>query len=133
MKTTKMTIEETIVIKRTKTITVQATNIEEKCVFVKISRSGKPQGMGPEALYNAVRKEWVASIDHIMHADYVMATYGNDIIEVYKPTDWYVNLKNKRVLFEGKLAPFGIRQKYIGQHLPMLAGVRQPVVYNFER
>lgn len=129
---TQMTIEETIIMKHTKIVTVQTANIEEKCVFVKISKSGKPQGMSPEALYNATRKEWVANINHITNADYVVATYNNKIVEVYKPIDWYLNIKNKRVVFEGQLAPFEIRQKYVGLHLPMLEGVRNPVIYNFE-
>lgn len=131
MKLVQITKEETIIVKRTNIMAIQTTNIEEKCVFIKISRTGSPQGMSPEALYNAVRKEWRANINHIATADYVMAIYNNDIVEVYRPIDWYVNIKTKRVMFEGQLAPFDIRQKYIGLHLPALEGVRRPVVYNF--
>jgi hypothetical protein len=62
-----------------------------------------------------------------------MAIYDNRIVEVYRPLEWYINIRSNRVAFEGELAPFDIRQKYIGLHLPMLAGVRQPIVYNFDK
>ncbi len=133
MKLIKIETEELIVTKRTSyDVEIDTTNIEEKCVFIKISKTGKPQGMKPEALYDAVRKEWVAAINHIAKADYVMAVYDNNVVEVYKPIDWYVNVSTKRVMFEGKLAPFEIRHKYVGLHLPMLENVRRPVVYNYK-
>lgn len=132
MRTTQIKFEEEIIVKRTISISISTSDIQERCVFIKISRGGNPQGMSPEALYNATRKEWRASVTHITEVDYVVAVYNNKIVEVYKPIDWYVNIKNTRVSFEGILAPFEIRQKYVGLQLPSLAGVRQPIAYNFK-
>lgn len=132
MRTTQIKFEEEIIVKRTISISISTSDIQERCVFIKISRSGKPQGMSPEALYNATRKEWRASLAHITKVDYVVAVYNNKIVEVYKPIDWFVNINNTRVSFEGILAPFEIRQKYIGLQLSSLAGVRQPIAYNFK-
>ena len=134
MLTTKsLTIKETFIERRVTITYVETTEIREKCVFIKITRSGNPQGMPPEALYNATRKEWRAAINHIQECEYVMAIYENRVVEVYRPLEWFVNVRSKRVALEGELALFDIRQQYIGTLLPQLENIRQPVVYNFEK
>lgn len=78
-----------------------------------------------------VRLEWKINMKRTAQIEYVFALYKNVIVEVYKPTEWYVNLRTGRLMFEGELAPIEVRQACINQYLSAVEGVRGPVIYNF--
>ena len=131
----KIIIEENVVnvqISKTyKEITVLTENVDEKGLFLKLTRSYNTKGMTPDELYNATRKEWKVNINRATQAEYVFALHNNDIVEVYKPLNWYVNIKTGRLMFEGQLAPNVIRQKYLGMHISKFENYQIPTIYNF--
>ena len=112
-------------------IVVSTPNIEPHGLFLKLSKTYNPKGMSPNELYEATRREWKIKQQKVDQIEYVFATHNNTIIEVYKPKEWYANIKTGRLMFDGELAPLDIRQQYIGQYVPALVGVRNPVSYNF--
>ena len=112
-------------------IVVSTPNIEPHGLFLKLKKTYNPKGMSPNELYEATRREWKVKQQKVDQIEYVFATHNNTIIEVYKPNEWYVNIKTGRLMFDGELAPLDIRQQYIGLYVPALEGVRNPVSYNF--
>ena len=112
-------------------IVVSTPNIEPQGLFLKLTKTYNPKGMSPNELYEATRREWKIKQQKVDQIEYIFATHNNTIIEVYKPNEWYANIKTGRLMFDGELAPLDVRQQYIGQYVPALASVRNPVSYNF--
>ena len=134
MITKQIIIAETQVVYIKKTIAaivVSTPNIEPQGLFLKLSKTYNPKGMSPNELYEATRREWKIKQQKVDQIEYVFATHNNTIVEVYKPNEWYANIKTGRLMFDGELAPLDIRQQYIGLYVSALEGVRNPVSYNF--
>lgn len=133
METGLVEISETTVqiIRTRKEVTVVMPTLQNKGLFLKLTKSYNPSGMTPQQLYEATRKEWKINMKRTAQIEYVFALYKNLIVEVYKPTEWYVNLRTGRLMFEGELAPIEVRQACINQYLSAVEGVRGPVIYNF--
>lgn len=134
MITKQIIIAETQVVYIKKTISaivVSTPNIEPQGLFLKLTKTYNPKGMSPNELYEATRREWKIKQQKVDQIEYIFATHNNTIIEVYKPNEWYANIKTGRLMFDGELAPLDVRQQYIGQYVPALASVRNPVSYNF--
>ena len=110
---------------------VSTPDIEPQGLFLKLTKTYNPKGMSPNELYEATRREWKIKQQKVDQIEYIFATHNNTIIEVYKPNEWYANIKTGRLMFDGELAPLDVRQQYIGRYVPALAGVRNPVSYNF--
>ena len=87
--------------------------------------------MSPEELYEVSRHDLRLRPDRVLNASLVIVVCNCRVLEVYQPKKWYADVESGRLSFEGHIAPFGIRQKYLNMELPEMANVRYPAVYNY--
>ena len=121
--------------------------IDEPVILFRINQAYR-KTMSEELLYNYTRGQWRLSKKNAEKADFGMAVYKGEIIEVYKILRWEkagttMNRNNKlirrkpnerisnRYEFIGELAPNQIREKYIGRSVKHLfkQGNSNPVMY----
>lgn len=69
-------------------------DIRHKILVIKINQLYY-RGIDENALYDAVRGIWRASLERVKTVDYVFGVYNSLIVAVYKPTQWFV-CKNAR-------------------------------------
>ena len=106
--------------------------IEERVLFLKVPKSASGEDLTPQELYDATRKAWRISLKRAQKAEYVFSILDNVVLEVYKPTSWYVKLDEEpRLAFDGVLAPIDVRAKYIGKEIPELKERQNPATSNF--
>ena len=101
--------------------------ITENSVIVKLTDKYKSSklpttGMSPEELYEVARHDLRLRPDRVLNASLVIVVCNCRVLEVYQ---------TGRLTFEGSLASFSIRQKYLNMELPELGNVRYPAVYNY--
>ncbi|MDR0320966.1 MAG: hypothetical protein LBI28_05635 [Treponema sp.] len=123
---------------------------DENCVIIKV-RPETVRGRG--SVYGAVRWAWIANLEKISRADYVLAVQtgtGGKVIGVYKPTIWYkATAENdkryehflneggserdeRRIAFQGEEAEIKIKEKYFNKYIPYeyrKPGMAAPVLY----
>ncbi len=125
------TIEQTQkVSKQTIVLANLPVQISEKVIFIKHT-SLKDGNMTAQDLYEKTRHDWKLKPTRAAKAELVFAIYNCKVVEVYIPERWFEEINTKRLTFEGKVAPFHIRDKYIGLHLPNFATVRYPASYSY--
>lgn len=110
--------------------------ITENSVIVKLTDKYKSSklpttGMSPEELYEVARHDLRLRPDRVLNASLVIVVCNCRVLEVYQPKKWYADIETGRLTFEGPLASFSIRQKYLNMELPELGNVRYPAVYNY--
>ena len=110
--------------------------ITETAIIVKLTDKYKSSklpltGMSPEELYEVSRHDLRLRPDRVLNASLVIVVCNCRVLEVYQPKKWYADVESGRLSFEGHIAPFGIRQKYLNMELPEMANVRYPAVYNY--
>ena len=110
--------------------------ITENSVIVKLTDKYKSSklpttGMSPEELYEVARHDLRLRPDRVLNASFVIVVCICRVLEVYQPKKWYADIETGRLTFEGSLASFSIRQKYLNMELPELGNVRYPAVYNY--
>lgn len=110
--------------------------ITENSVIVKLTDKYKSSklpttGMSPEELYEVARHDLRLRPDRVLNASLVIVVCNCRVLEVYQPKKWYADIETGRLTFEGSLASFSIRQKYLNMELPELGNVRYPAVYNY--
>ena len=110
--------------------------ITENSVIVKVTDKYKSSklpttGMSPEELYEVARHDLRLRPDRVLNASLVIVVCNCRVLEVYQPKKWYADIETGRLTFEGSLASFSIRQKYLNMELPELGNVRYPAVYNY--
>ena len=127
-----MRCEYTITIKEELIVELPTAFIEEPVLFFKVTKSASGEDLTPQELYEATRKAWRISLKRAQKAEYVFSVLNNKVLEIYKPTSWYVKLDEEpRLAFEGVLAPIDIRAKYIGKEIPELKDRQNPATSNF--
>ena len=110
--------------------------ITENSVIVKLTDKYKSSklpttGMSPKELYDVARHDLRLRPDRVLNASLVIVVCNCRVLEVYQPKKWYADIETGRLTFEGSLASFSIRQKYLNMELPELGNVRYPAVYNY--
>ena len=110
--------------------------ITENSVIVKLTDKYKSSklpttGMSPEELYEVARHDLRLRPDRVLNASLVIVVCNCRVLEVYQPKKWYADIETGRLTFEGSLASFSIRQKYLNMEFPELGNVRYPAVYNY--
>ena len=81
-------------------------------------------------LYQASRKAWVLNFDRVKNINYVLASMGGIVKEVYEIDNWYRSEEPKRVEFNGHEAPDSIRALFVNKKLPSIySRSRNPVLY----
>jgi hypothetical protein len=88
-------------------------------------------GMSAEELYEVTKHDLRLRPERVLNAELVIVVCNCVILEVYQPKKWYADIETGRLTFEGALAPFDIRQKYLNMVLTEMANVRYPAVYNY--
>ena len=125
------TIEQTLkVSKQTLVFSNLPVQIPEKAIFVKHT-SLKDGDLTAQDLYEKTRHDWKLKPERAAKAELVFAVYNCQVVEVYVPERWFEEIHTKRLTFEGKIAPFELRKKYIGLTLPNFVSVRYPATYNY--
>lgn len=110
--------------------------ITENAIIVKLTDKYKSSklpltGISPEELYEVARHDWRLRPERVMDATLVIVVCNCRVLEVYQPKKWYADIETGRLSFEGTLASFSVRQKYLNMELPEMANVRYPAVYNY--
>ena len=110
-----------------KQLLLRPEDITENIVIIKINQLYRTD-MTDLELYETTRGIWRRRIESVQDAEYALAVLKGKVIEVYSINGWYPagtfpmetrkldpeRCKN-RIEFTGKLAPEGIRRKYIGK------------------
>lgn len=126
-----------------------AAGIDEPVVAININQQFK-HVESAEDLYNATRSMWRINRARAEKAKYAFAVYQGEIKEVYEIDKWIPASKETRAYwkereaaqgryfppevhdgrseFLGKLAPDSIREKYVGQRMPVRLG-QNPIRY----
>lgn len=110
--------------------------ITENSIIVKLTDKYKSSklpltGISPEELYEVSRHDLRLRPERVINAELVVIVCNCRVLEIYQPRKWYADIETGRLTFEGSLAPFSIRQKYLNMELPEMSGVRYPAVYNY--
>lgn len=64
-------------------------DIKHKILVIKVNRL-YDRKMTDDALYDAVRGIWRASLKNVKSVEYVFGVYNSLIVAVYKPSEWFV-------------------------------------------
>lgn len=109
--------------------------IAEKCLIIKIKQAtidfcgGDLAG----AIYSATRKSWKLSMAKAQIADYVLSVMNGIVQEIYCDLEWEIDEERApRLMFEGKIAPNNIREKYLNKRIPpefRKKGMASPCLY----
>ena len=62
--------------------------ITDNIIIIKINRSYR-RGMSPEELYDITRGCWKRRIASVDHAEFALAVYEGEVVEVYRIFAWY--------------------------------------------
>ena len=106
--------------------------ITDNIIIIKINRSYR-RGMSPEELYDITRGCWKRRIESVDRAEFALAVYEGEVVEVYRIFAWYSalddirntvpfdpNIERGRIIFKGEIAEEPIRKKYIGRNVSKL-------------
>lgn len=110
--------------------------ITENAIIVKLTDKYKSSklpltGMSPEELYEVARHDLRLRPERVLNASLVIVVCNCRVLEIYQPQKWYADIETGRLTFEGILASFSIRQKYLNMELPEMGNIRYPAVYNY--
>ena len=122
-------------------------DITDDIIIIKLNRSYNRSGMSSEELYDITRGCWKRRIESVERAEFALAVYKEEVIEVYRITAWYSAQEEirdtvpfnpevdlGRIIFKGEVAEEKVREKYIGKNVSKLfkRGEASPVktIYN---
>ena len=106
-------------------------NIEEPAILININNLYQ-RDMSEKEIYDATRKSWKVSISHVSDIKIACSVYRGIIREVFTINRWIPSLEVKgRYMFEGKIAPKNVREKYINKSVSKYwkKGSRNPIKY----
>ena len=121
-------------------------DITDDIIIIKLNNSFR-SGMSSEELYDITRGCWKRRIESVERAEFALAVYKGEVIEVYRISAWYSSqeeirdtvpfdpeVERGRIIFKGKVAEEKVRKKYIGKNVSKLfkRGEASPVktIYN---
>ena len=121
-------------------------DITDDIIIIKLNKSYR-SGMSSEELYDITRGCWKRRIESVERAEFALAVYMGEVIEVYRIFAWYSALEEirdtvpfdpkverGRIIFKGEVADEKVREKYIGKNVSKLfkRGEASPVktIYN---
>ena len=121
-------------------------DITDDIIIIKLNRSYR-FGMSSKELYDITRGCWKRRIESVERAEFALAVYMGEVIEVYRIFAWYSALEEirdtvpfdpkverGRIIFKGEVADEKVREKYIGKNVSKLfkRGEASPVktIYN---
>lgn len=121
-------------------------DITDDIIIIKLNKSYR-SGMSSEELYDITRGCWKRRIESVERADFALAVYKGEVMEVYRISAWYSALEEirdtvpfdpeverGRIIFKGEVAEEKVREKYIGKNVSKLfkRGEASPVktIYN---
>ena len=121
-------------------------DITDDIIIIKLNKSFR-SGMSSEELYDITRGCWKRRIESVERAEFALAVYKEEVIEVYRITAWYSaqeeirdtvpfnpEIDLGRIIFKGEVAEEKVREKYIGKNISKLfkRGEASPVktIYN---
>ena len=121
-------------------------DITDDIIIIKLNKSYR-SGMSSEELYDITRGCWKRRIESVERAEFALAVYKEEVIEVYRITAWYSAQEEirdtvpfnpevdlGRIIFKGEVAEEKVREKYIGKNVSKLfkRGEASPVktIYN---
>ena len=121
-------------------------DITDDIIIIKLNRSYR-FGMSSKELYDITRGCWKRRIESVERAEFALAVYKGEVIEVYRISAWYSALEEirdtvpfnpeidlGRIIFKGEVAEEKVREKYIGKNISKLfkRGEASPVktIYN---
>lgn len=106
-------------------------NIEEPAILININNLYQ-RDMSEKEIYDATRKSWKVSISHVSDIKIACSVYRGIIREVFTINRWLPSPEVKgRYVFEGKVAPKNVREKYINKSISKYwkKGSRNPIKY----
>jgi len=106
-------------------------NIEEPAILININNLYQ-RDMSEKEIYDATRKSWKVSISHVSDIKIACSVYRGIIREVFTINRWLPSLEVKgRYVFEGKVAPKNVREKYINKSVSKYwkKGSQNPIKY----
>jgi len=106
-------------------------NIEEPAILININNLYQ-RDMSEKEIYDATRKSWKVSISHVSDIKIACSVYRGIIREVFTINRWLPSPEVKgRYMFEGKVAPKNVREKYINKSISKYwkKGSRNPIKY----
>jgi len=106
-------------------------NIEEPAILININNLYQ-RDMSEKEIYDATRKSWKISISHVSDIKIACSVYRGIIREVFTINRWLPSPEVKgRYMFEGKVAPKNVREKYINKSISKYwkKGSRNPIKY----
>ena len=121
-------------------------DITDDIIIIKLNKSYR-SGMSSEELYDITRGCWKRRIESVERAEFALAVYKGEVIEVYRISAWYSaqeeirdtvpfdpEVERGRIIFKGEVAEEKVREKYIGKNISKLfkRGEASPVktIYN---
>ena len=121
-------------------------DITDDIIIIKLNKSYR-SGMSSEELYDITRGCWKRRIESVERAEFALAVYKGEVIEVYRISEWYSaqeeirdtvpfnpEIDLGRIIFKGEVAEEKVREKYIGKNVSKLfkRGEASPVktIYN---
>ena len=121
-------------------------DITDDIIIIKLNRSYR-SGMSSEELYDITRGCWKRRMESVERAEFALAVYMGEVIEVYRIFAQYSALEEirdtvpfdpeverGRIIFKGEVADEKVRGKYIGKNVSKLfkRGEASPVktIYN---
>lgn len=120
-----------------------SSDIREQAILLKPAKLYR-RGMSGTQLYDITRGVWKVERQRAEHAAFAFAVAGGKIIEIYEILCWhpasttpYISGRRdqsdakyaKRFEFTGRVAPSGIRDKYLGWSVNYLFGRGQAIRY----
>ena len=121
-------------------------DIIDDIIIITLNKSYR-SGMSFEELYDITRGCWKRRIESVERADFALAVYKGEVMEVYRISAWYSALEEirdtvpfdpeverGRIIFKGEVAEEKVREKYIGKNVSKFfkRGEASPVktIYN---
>ena len=106
-------------------------NIEEPAILININNLYQ-RDMSEKEIYDATRKSWKVRVSHVSDIKIACSVYRGIIREVFTINRWLPSLEVKgRYVFEGKVAPKNVREKYINKSVSKYwkKGSQNPIKY----
>jgi len=124
-------------------LAMDAAEITDRVILLKPAQLYRP-GMSGTNLYDITRGVWKVQRQRASKASLAFAVVHGKVVEVYEIDDWhpanttpYLSRRQdqadpkyaKRFEFTGKVAPSGVRNKYLDQLVGHLFGSGQVILY----
>ena len=104
--------------------------IKDSLILININLTYE-EDIKPEEIYEATRKAWKVDLNHVSKVEIACSVFRGIIREVFIIDRWLPSPEEGRHMFEGKVAPENIREKYINKSVAKYwkKGCRYPIRY----